>query len=490
MSRRVVGWAFGLAILCVPSPLSAQKLVPAAGSLIAHDVTDIFLRVSNRGGYGLAVGPSDVGNFPRGSTNRYLFGAGLWVGGIGDVDADGQPDTLTTIGFHPTDISDIEWVEGAIGFSRDDPRFRVLSSTNPSDMDLFPVQPVADQELFTMYGDRFTVPTSFGPSIPLGLEVRQRSFVFDEADLSGTVFVQYDMTNISDRIRSSGYTIREPWAGIVLDPDLGDPTDDTAARLEVDGQAVLLIWDSNFQETSFEGTPGFLAIVPLVDPGAAINVTQLTSSAGVGVRGVPVTDATEYLTLAGLDPRGPTIRGPGFDLRALVGWKLPDVAPGSVRRTAVAFVWADAPDAPAFLAPADLQGDESFLSQIVARVRTARQAYADRLANLPPASDFPGEPPTPEPGETDALLQNHPNPFRDETTFEYRIEENGSVRLEIFDVAGSKVATLFDGRAGPAVLTSVWDGKTDTGRAAPAGVYIARLTTPRGESVVRALKLP
>ena len=90
-----------LAALASASPVFSQKLLPAASSLVAHDRNEVFLRVSNRGGYGLAVEAADAGNFPRGTPNRYLFGSGLWIGGIGDVDADGMPDSIVTVGGSP-----------------------------------------------------------------------------------------------------------------------------------------------------------------------------------------------------------------------------------------------------------------------------------------------------------------------------------------------------------------------------------------------------
>ncbi|HUP01321.1 MAG TPA: FlgD immunoglobulin-like domain containing protein [Gemmatimonadota bacterium] len=481
-----------------PPPALAQGLVGAAGSLVAHDVNRVFLRISNRGGFGLSLQDNDAGNFPRGTLNRYLFGAGLWVGGVGDVDADGEPDTLTTIGYNPSNIDEIEWIEGAVGFNRNDARFRVLDAGDPADIPLFPATPVADQELFTIYGDRFSVVTDRIPSIPLGIEVRQRSFAFIDPELATAVILQWDFLNISDRIRSTGYTIRDLWTGIVLDPDIqvspiGDVNDDTAAPLEIDGEQVLLIWDSDFSEVGFEGRAGFLAIVPLVNPGGETTVTQLTSGTTPGVLLVPRTDATQYATLAGIPPRTPTIAAPGFDMRALIGWGAVDLAPGAVHRTAAAFVWADASGPPPdFLSPLDpdLDADLPLIAGLVEAVRAARAAYDERLSTLPALLDFPGEPAQPAPGDVDIVLQNYPNPFEQETTIEYRIAGAGDVELKVFDLAGRQIADLGSGPREPASFETVWDGRNGAGNEVPAGVYVIRLETARGTSSVRALKLP
>lgn len=476
----------------------AQKLMPAAGSLAAHDASRVFLRVSNRGGFGLSLGDNDVGNFPRATLNRYLFGSGLWVGGIGDVDADGQPDTVTTIGYNPSDPREIEWIEGALGFGRDDARFRVLDSGEPQDAGFFPATPVADQELFTVYGDRFSVVTNGVPSIPLGVEVRQRSFAFTESGLDTAVFVQWDFLNISDHIRPTGYTIRDLWTGLVLDPDIavspvGNVEDDMAAPLVIDGREVLLIWDRDFSETGFTGSPGFLAVVPLADPGTETTVTQLTSDgAEPGVLPVPRTDATQYATLAAIAPRTPTIAEVGFDLRALIAWGAVDVPAEETYRTAAAFVWADAsglPPGPLSPLDPDLGQNLPVLSGIVDAVRAVRAAYSERLAGLPQLLEFPGPPQAPGGGGEDLVQQNYPNPFSAETTIEYRIGETGQVELKIFDLGGREITTLAGGQREAGLYRSVWDGRTDSGAPAPSGLYVIRLTTPRGVTAVRGLKL-
>lgn len=483
-----------LGLVVVATPLMAQKLQPAAGSLVAHDVNRTFLRVSNRGGFGLSLEAPDVGNFPRGSPNRYLFGSGLWIGGIGDVDADGQPDSVTSIGYNPSEVQEIEWIEGALDFSRDDPRFRVLDSTEPGDQDLFPGDPVAAQELFAIYGDRFSVVTGMRISIPLGIEVRQRSFAFDEPGLDSAVIFQWDLLNISDRIRTTGYTIGEMWTGLVLDPDLGVTTDDTAAPLEIDGQPILLIWDADFQEAAFSGPPGFLAIVPLAGIGERVNVTQMTSGNQPGVLRVPRTDAGQYAALAGLPSAPPTIVQPGFDLRALVAWGGSDVPQGAVHRTAAAFVWADPAGAPpAALSPLDptLDQDLPVLAGLVAAVRTVRSAYDERLAGLPSLLSFPGTPPPPPAGGgSGALEQNFPNPFRDRTTIRYEVTEAGPVEIVIYDLQGREVERLVEGNREPGDFVVEWDGLSSSDGEVPAGVYVVRMSTAAGTSSIRVLKAP
>ena len=49
--------------------------------------------------------------------------------------------------------------------------------------------------------------------------------------------------------------------------------------------------------------------------------------------------------------------------------------------------------------------------------------------------------------------------------------------LQLFDVHGRLVRTLFQGPASSAETTVHWDGRTESGAPAPAGLYFYRLTT-------------
>jgi hypothetical protein len=70
-----------------------------------------------------------------------------------------------------------------------------------------------------------------------------------------------------------------------------------------------------------------------------------------------------------------------------------------------------------------------------------------------------------------ALLPNRPNPFRGTTAIHYLLPKEGRVEISLFDVAGRRVARIFDGArvAGPASL----DYRP---RGLPAGRYEMRLT--------------
>lgn len=81
------------------------------------------------------------------------------------------------------------------------------------------------------------------------------------------------------------------------------------------------------------------------------------------------------------------------------------------------------------------------------------------------------------------LLQNYPNPFNpgiSATTFEIASLGSGYASLELFNVLGERVKTLYKGYLFPGLLQFKWDGKNESGKSLSPGVYIA-LMSVRGE---------
>jgi len=73
------------------------------------------------------------------------------------------------------------------------------------------------------------------------------------------------------------------------------------------------------------------------------------------------------------------------------------------------------------------------------------------------------------------LYQNRPNPASGTTVIAFALASPGEVALEVFDAAGRKVATLYEGTA-PAGETEVaWALADDAGRPLAPGVYLYRL---------------
>jgi len=81
------------------------------------------------------------------------------------------------------------------------------------------------------------------------------------------------------------------------------------------------------------------------------------------------------------------------------------------------------------------------------------------------------------PSPNDALATVFPNPFRDQTSVRFAVTgQTSQVRLEIYDVAGRRVATPLDRPATPGEHVVGWSTRDAQGRPVAPGVYFARLT--------------
>ncbi len=87
------------------------------------------------------------------------------------------------------------------------------------------------------------------------------------------------------------------------------------------------------------------------------------------------------------------------------------------------------------------------------------------------------------------ILRNYPNPFNLSTAIEYSVPSHGIVTLEIFNVTGQKMRTLFSGELQSGVYRMVWEGRNENGTPAPSGIYFARLTRGNMVSARRMLLL-
>lgn len=94
------------------------------------------------------------------------------------------------------------------------------------------------------------------------------------------------------------------------------------------------------------------------------------------------------------------------------------------------------------------------------------------------ASDAPEVPPATAPGAARTFLSAAPNPFHDGTTIRLALDRAQSgVRLEIYDVGGRLIRTVFSGSLPAGVHTLAWDGRDDVGRSSPAGLYFLQART-------------
>ncbi len=79
-----------------------------------------------------------------------------------------------------------------------------------------------------------------------------------------------------------------------------------------------------------------------------------------------------------------------------------------------------------------------------------------------------------------AIVGNYPNPFNPSTTIRYTLDAVSSVNLEVYNMLGQKVATVYSGIGHSGVNEVTWNGTNDFNQLVNSGVYLYRISTPSG----------
>jgi endoglucanase len=87
------------------------------------------------------------------------------------------------------------------------------------------------------------------------------------------------------------------------------------------------------------------------------------------------------------------------------------------------------------------------------------------------------------------LHQNYPNPFNPSTTIEYVLNENGHVKLEIFDVTGRRINSLINDYETAGRHTITWNGNADRGMKTSSGIYFYQCTFQNYRQIKKAIFL-
>jgi len=87
------------------------------------------------------------------------------------------------------------------------------------------------------------------------------------------------------------------------------------------------------------------------------------------------------------------------------------------------------------------------------------------------------------------LLGNYPNPFNPSTEIQLFAPYAGNVKVEVFNVAGQLINTVYDGSVDAGLRKITWDGRDSRGTQVSSGVYFYKLTTAGQTDVGRMLML-
>jgi hypothetical protein len=232
-----------LALLVVMAAASSGHAVPDAMSVrsgragkidnAGHmDINNMDFVVTNHGSLMYDIPTGNPGLiYPRGTTKAAIFAAGLWLG------AKINDSLRVTVGEYSQEFSPGPMANGT--FQQDRPEFRIYrierGNTTSEDYINWPVDQGApvdsagnplllgDVTLWTVYNDADPSVHSndAGNSLPLGIEVQQTVFAFNQANpLADCAFMKFLLIN------KGSNTLDSMFITFWSDPDLGDASDD------------------------------------------------------------------------------------------------------------------------------------------------------------------------------------------------------------------------------------------------------------------------
>lgn len=86
-------------------------------------------------------------------------------------------------------------------------------------------------------------------------------------------------------------------------------------------------------------------------------------------------------------------------------------------------------------------------------------------------------------------IRNYPNPFNPSTTLSYQLPDSGKIKVNIYNVKGQLVKSIYSGYQEKGTYQMIWDGKDDNNNSVSSGIYYASLKTSKQNIVKKMLLL-
>ncbi|MBI9032647.1 T9SS type A sorting domain-containing protein, partial [bacterium] len=74
-------------------------------------------------------------------------------------------------------------------------------------------------------------------------------------------------------------------------------------------------------------------------------------------------------------------------------------------------------------------------------------------------------------------LSNYPNPFNPETTIQFDIAEESTVKLQIYNIRGQLVKILVNTRLNAGKHSIVWNGTNENKEKVSSGIYLYKVSS-------------
>ncbi|MFH2035395.1 MAG: S8 family serine peptidase, partial [Candidatus Zixiibacteriota bacterium] len=387
-----------------------------------HTNDTLRFTVSNFGQYGFNYSsfyPLGYDGFRFGDTNvNYLYEASLMIG----TDSEHVSDGAKTILEEP----DNDFAIAPLG----DLIVKIPGNT-------------ADQETFSIFNDSRA-------ENPIGLEITQKTYSWNDFPDNGFVIMEYDIKNTTDT------TINDIFTGLYFDWDIGNWEDSGDVNIEHDygyifksPDSILIMYDPPPTEPPFfywKQIPGIYRGIGVVNEEGIYSHTLLTSFPNA-----KDLDMTEFEKFAALTKGTYDISYWNYDLFQVVSTGPFTLAPGQS-------------DTAVFVVTGAEYTDDFLANVIQAKNKYYSTTDVEIVDDLILPKDF-------------YLAQNYPNPFNPSTNISFAINKKANVVLSVYNLLGEKVSELANGELPAGTYHITWNGTDSRGKQVASGIYFYRLST-------------
>lgn len=86
-------------------------------------------------------------------------------------------------------------------------------------------------------------------------------------------------------------------------------------------------------------------------------------------------------------------------------------------------------------------------------------------------------------------LNNYPNPFNPTTNISFNLETEGVTKLDIFNIRGQKVKTIFNGFLENGTHSFEWNGTNENNLKVASGVFFYRVTQNNNQKINKMIMI-
>jgi len=87
------------------------------------------------------------------------------------------------------------------------------------------------------------------------------------------------------------------------------------------------------------------------------------------------------------------------------------------------------------------------------------------------------------------LINSAPNPFINNTSISFSLRHTSFIQLDIYNIRGRRVKSLYNQRVNPGTYVVSWDGRSDNGNFLADGIYLVRLRMNKCVKIRKIMKV-